>query len=111
MEPDVLKVAHGIIRGPRRAHYGDPRVNFQAIADMWNAYLASKPAGEPLTGYDVAQFMVLLKVARGARGYHRDSAVDTAGYAALTEVLCDDEAYASFVSPDESPLASRGDDD
>lgn len=109
---DVLREAHGIIRGPRRNHYGDPRQNFQAIADMWNAYLRGKGVdGDPITGYDVAQLMVLLKVARGARGYHRDSAVDTAGYAALTEVLCDDDSYEAFIAPDETPIANGGADD
>lgn len=99
---DILKEAHGIIRGPRRHFYGDPRTNFQGIADMWNAYMQGKGIDAGFTGYDVAQLMILLKVARGARGYHRDSAVDTAGYAALAEVLCDDDAYEAFIAPDES---------
>jgi hypothetical protein len=93
--------ASKIIRGPRRMTYGDPKTSFDAIAQTWNAYVERKTDGavpKLLTAYDVAQFMILLKVIRGAAGYHRDSTVDTVGYAILAEVLSDDEAYADFTT-------------
>lgn len=101
--PDVLNEAHEIIRGPRRHFYGDPRSNFANIAAMWNAYVANKKEDwdGKFDAYDVAMMMVLLKCARGGRGYHRDSIVDIAGYAALAEIVCDDASYEEFRKPAE----------
>jgi hypothetical protein len=98
---DVLDEARTLVCGPRRHHYGDPRSNFQNIAAMWNAYMANKPEDwdGQLNAYDVSQLMILLKISRGARGYHRDSVVDTCGYAVLAEVICDDEAYEIYRLP------------
>jgi hypothetical protein len=90
--------ASKIIRGPRRMTYCDPKVSFDTIAQTWNAYLERRGDIGPLTGYDVAQFMILLKVIRGAGGYHRDSSVDTVGYAILAEVVSDEAAYADFTT-------------
>jgi hypothetical protein len=60
--------------------HGKPEDSFRKIAGMWNAYL-----GFPsplLDGSDVANMMILLKVARNAEGhYHEDNWVDIAGYA------------------------------
>jgi hypothetical protein len=110
---DVLTEAHGIIRGPRRHFYGDPKVNFQTIADLWNGFLRARMREEGLhielddflqlvRPEDVAHMMVLLKTARSVREYHRDSVVDTGGYAALVEVLCDAEAYEAFSKKDDA---------
>jgi hypothetical protein len=74
----VLREAEGLINGERQAHYGPPRENFAAIADMWRAYL-----GRPISPADVCNMMALLKIARLRNGAHRDSSVDGAGYLAL----------------------------
>jgi hypothetical protein len=108
---DILSEAHGIIRGERLQHYGPPTRNFRRIADGWSAYLGLDTAVDELvddlnagnlddlrtklegfkthlTVNDVCALMVILKQMRMAdNGYHRDSAVDTCGYAALQEIL------------------------
>jgi len=57
--------------------YGAPEDSFDKIASMWGGYL-----GVEITADDVANMMVLLKVARNAEGeYHEDNWVDIAGYA------------------------------
>ena len=81
---DILSEAYGIIRGERLQHYGPPTESFERIAGMWSAYI-----GVELTPNDVCALMVLLKQGRMRDGYHRDSAVDAAGYSALQEVLAD----------------------
>lgn len=83
-ESDVLTEAHGLIRGDRLRFYGPPTENFERIAGMWSAYL-----GVDVSANDVCCMMIALKIARIRSGgaYHRDSAVDAAGYAALLEVL------------------------
>lgn len=94
-KPTVTEEANGIIRGERAKFYGPPWDNIGAIANGWDAYLKAK-GDKPLTAFDVCNLMVILKCMRGAQGYHRDSVVDTIGYAALMEVLEDPEAREAF---------------
>ena len=82
MTESILEEAQRLIHGDRAKDYGDVTENFTRIADMWGAYLGQS---DMLTPHDVAQMMILVKVARQAGGYHRDSNVDIAGYAALDE--------------------------
>lgn len=90
-KPTVVEEASGIIRGERAKFYGAPWDNIGAIAKSWSAYLKTE-----VSAFDVCNLMILLKVMRGAQGYHRDSVVDTVGYAALAEVLEDPEAREAF---------------
>ena len=80
----ILQEAERLVGGERLKFYGPPHINFKRIADMWSAYLNTEVS--PL---DVCSMMILLKVARIRTGgsYHRDSAVDAAGYARLLEIL------------------------
>lgn len=87
-----------MICGPRMEHYGPPQNNLNDIADAWTPYVTrALDAKEKLDGTDVAAMMVILKVIRQARGYHRDSTVDICGYAGLMEALNDKHAYRAFV--------------
>ncbi len=86
-ERDVLTEAIDLLYGEREKHYGPPVGNLERIAAFWSAYLDAQ-----ITPHDVGVMMILLKQARQRRGYHRDSAVDTAGYARLLEVLADADA-------------------
>lgn len=83
----ILEEANELIHGERLKHYGHPKVNFKRIADAWSAY-----KGIEITEIDVAIMMILLKGMRMTEGYHRDSAMDICGYAALISVLADDDA-------------------
>jgi hypothetical protein len=57
--------------------HGEPEDSFDRIAVMWEAYLDTT-----VSAADVANLMVLLKVARNAEGhYHEDNYTDIAGYA------------------------------
>ena len=89
------------IRGPRESDYGNKLANFTQIALLWNGYLARKllPTGQ-LTATDVAQLMVLMKVARLAhKPEHHDSRVDVIGY-----MLCDQDLRAQLNAPEEKML-------
>jgi len=85
---DILSEAYKLIRGERLQHYGPPIKNFERIAKGWTAYLGDRLKVD-LTVNDVCAMMVILKQMRMAEGYHRDSATDTAGYAALQEILAE----------------------
>lgn len=73
----LLADAGAAVLGGREEAYGSAEDSFSRIASFWGAYLAVDIAPR-----DVANMMVLLKVARNARGGHRDNWVDIAGYAA-----------------------------
>lgn len=81
----VLHEAERIIYGDREQTYGHPSKNLWTIAKFWGEYL-----GTTLTAKDVCVMMMLLKIARLRNNQnHRDSIVDTIGYAALME-RCDE---------------------
>lgn len=67
--------------------HGKPEDSFDRIGAMWEAYLDTK-----VSATDVANMMVLLKVARNAEGhYHEDNYTDIAGYAENGARLHDNE--------------------
>lgn len=68
----------------RPEQHGDPEDSFRVIANFWSEYIgATKEEGrQHVTPSDVANMMILLKVARSAGGhYDEDNPVDIAGYA------------------------------
>lgn len=76
---DILNIAGDIIAGNRKECYGEAENSFNTIAKMWSAYLNYN-----VTSEDVANMMILLKVARNASGkYKTDNWIDICGYAAL----------------------------
>jgi uncharacterized protein YehS (DUF1456 family) len=81
----VLSEANRIIYGDREKTYGHPAKNLTTTANFWGEYLGTK-----ITAKDVCVMMMLLKIARLRNDInHRDSVVDTCGYAALIE-RCDE---------------------
>ena len=76
---DILDKAKTIINGERRGTYGEAEDSFSIIAQMWTAYL-----GKEIKSEDVANMMILMKVARNSSGvYKDDNWIDICGYAAL----------------------------
>jgi len=78
---NILDEANSIIYGDREKTYGNPAKNLNNIANFWSVYLDVE-----ISAQDVAQMMVLLKLARLINTpNHRDSLVDAVGYLALVE--------------------------
>lgn len=76
---EILDAAKEIITKDRHDTHGEAEDSFAQIAGAWSWYLS-----RPVTAFDVAQMMVLFKVARMKHNpLHQDSAVDACGYAAL----------------------------
>jgi hypothetical protein len=91
---DILQEASELINGERAKTYGPVTENFQRIADLFVAYIGVDDVPLTLDSYDVANLMILVKLARIKNaGYHRDSYADIAGYAALAEKVHDEETY------------------
>lgn len=85
---DLLKFSTATLTQRGESH-GDILTDFQLTADLWSSYLGStvKPT-------DVAQMMVLLKIARTvAGGLNMDDYVDQSGYSAIAGSLADLEEH------------------
>ena len=75
----ILDEAKVIINGERRDQYGNPEDSFRMIDAFWSFYL-----GQSISAQQVAEMMILLKLARQKTGEgKRDNFVDMCGYAAL----------------------------
>jgi hypothetical protein len=75
----ILDEAKKIINGERQGTYGKAEDNFKVIAGFWSTYL-----GKEVSPVDVANMMILMKVARNSSGvYKDDNWIDICGYAAL----------------------------
>lgn len=88
--PSVMQEAQKLIHGDRERDYAPPAKSFFAIANYWTTYLESRgfiANNQPgLTSTDVANMMILLKIARTMGGtYKRDTYVDICGYAGCAE--------------------------
>lgn len=75
---ECLEEAKTIVNGARQENYGSPESNFKDIAYLWTDYL-----NHEILPHDVANMMILMKVARlKNKKDHLDSWIDIAGYAA-----------------------------
>lgn len=76
---EILQEAERLISGDRADDYGDAKQNFLDIAALWSSYL-----DEDITVVDVANMMMLMKIARTKKSPDKaDSWVDICGYSAL----------------------------
>lgn len=83
---DVLEGAIEKVCGDGHEDYGEALINHTRIANFWNVWISGRKwAGQPLTAYDAAMMMGLVKVARCMHRPKLDSHMDIAGYAAVAE--------------------------
>lgn len=76
---EILETAKSIINGEREGTYGKAEDSFKTIAALWSGYLNTN-----ISSVDVANLMILMKVARNSTGvYKEDNWIDICGYAAL----------------------------
>ena len=82
---EILEQAKKLVSGDRHNKHGDKIVNHENIARLWSGYLQNKTQLKiNLLPEDVANLMILLKVARSQAGQHNiDDYVDTCGYASI----------------------------
>jgi len=83
----ILEEAAEHVEGRRQQDYGSPAENFERVAQLWTAYLEGRGLidlgrTDGITPTDYALMQALVKIARLEHGYHHDSVVDLAGYAA-----------------------------
>ena len=82
---EILEQAKKLVSGDRHKKHGDKIVNHENIARLWSGYLQNKTQLKiNLLPEDVANLMILLKVARSQAGEHNvDDFIDTCGYASI----------------------------
>ncbi len=92
---EILTGVAAIVGGARNTTHGEKERSFSVIAGLWNAYLTGKRIPSQITARDVAQMMVLLKIARSIQGEpHPDHFMDEAGYSAIAGEIADTERGA-----------------
>ena len=89
---EILQDAEACVCSDRNLSYGEPEDNFAVIAELWTGYLNGLLHAEgsiSLCSEEVADMMILFKVARNATAVRRkrDTYVDIAGYAACAGSL------------------------
>ena len=83
LRSDILDEAKELITGDRQKAYGSAYENFKKIAHLWSEYLDTG-----ISVQDVANLMILLKVARSTGPEQKDdNYIDICGYAALAGEL------------------------
>ncbi len=82
---EILDKAKKLVSGDRHQKHGDKVANHENIARLWTSYLQNKTKlNIVVLPEDVANLMILLKVARTQAGEHNlDDYVDTCGYASI----------------------------
>ena len=92
---ETLEAAKQIVCADREEQYGAPEDNFGVIGELWGAYIQAACVGNDtdvwVRAEDVANMMILLKVARAATAIEpkMDNWVDIAGYAACAAELAE----------------------
>ncbi len=79
---EILDTAKRTVCHDRNNQYGEPEDNFSNIANFWSVYLAARNSSRPLGPEDVANMMILCKIARNIAWPKADNWIDIAGYAA-----------------------------
>lgn len=88
----LLEEAADLIDGDRNHTYGSPTENFKNIAEMWNVRFKHMLAdSKKFSASDVADAMIIVKVARGIAQKTHDTYADIAGYAGCGEEIRQDE--------------------
>ena len=88
VKSELLADAESLVTGPRANAYGSSAINHLRIADLWNVWIANRAVPGPISAYDAAMMMALVKFARCQHRPATDSHIDIAGYAAVAEDIC-----------------------
>jgi hypothetical protein len=86
-EESILEEALRITRGDRQDDYGHPFDEHGVIADFWTTHLGFK-----VTAEQVAECMILMKMARNRHRRKRDNHTDMAGYADCLHRIVEERA-------------------
>ena len=106
---EILDKAKKLVSGDRHQKHGDKVVNHENIARLWSSYLQNKTQlNINLMPEDVANLMILLKVARSQAGEHNiDDFVDTCGYASIAGEISEKRTQISSTLGENNAKTNR----
>jgi hypothetical protein len=99
-QESILQEADRIAGHSRSRDYGHPQANFRRIANLWEAYFASRPELAQteliISEEDVGHMLILMKVARNQNRPKRDNLVDIAGYSKCLAMIAgmEDDSFS-----------------
>ena len=102
VKSELLANAESLVTGPRANDYGPSAINHLRIADLWNVWLGNRAVPGPISAYDAAMMMALVKFARCQHLPATDSHTDIAGYAAVAE-----DIYQTLIEMEEEANARK----
>ena len=102
VKSELLADAESLVTGPRANAYGPSAINHLRIADLWNVWIANRAVPGPISAYDAAMMMALVKFARCQHQPATDSHTDIAGYAAVAE-----DIYQTLIQMEEEANAGE----
>lgn len=107
---NICRMAADLVSGDRARQHGDKGENFAKTARLWQAYLDTRRDPKaPLSAVDVANLMVMHKLARTQSGsFNPDDFVDIAGYAGCGgEIAAEENKEPRFWVVDGDPDGLR----
>ena len=106
---EILDKAKKLVSGDRHQKHGDKVLNHANIARLWSSYLQNKTQlNINLMPEDVANLMILLKVARSQAGKHNiDDYVDTCGYASIAGEIAEKRTQISSTLGENNAKTNR----
>ena len=102
VKSELLANAESLVTGSRANAYGSSAINHLRIADLWNVWIANRAVPGPISAYDAAMMMALVKFARCQHLPATDSHTDIAGYAAVAE-----DIYQTLIQMEEEANAGE----
>jgi hypothetical protein len=96
IQSDLLKEVADVVSGARNRNYGPPKINLdERTAGLWNTYMGMRlPWDRELSGVDVCNMMILLKMARIMEDATvKDNYADIAGYAAAAWEIVEEDRF------------------
>lgn len=85
---DILEEARSLVDGDRNDAYGDPKLKYRQIADVWSVLLKSR-----ITPEQVVLALCAVKMVRASNRdtFNRDDLVDLCGYALILSRMTETE--------------------
>jgi len=94
---EILDKTKKLVSNDREQKHGDKVINHENISRLWTSYLQNKTKlNIVILPEDVANLMVLLKIARTQAGEHNtDDYIDACGYSAIAGEISNKRKHIS----------------
>jgi hypothetical protein len=84
---EILLEAHALVNGDRGNEYGHPADDYAKVRDIFAALTGIDLSVEQAVLFPLAMKLARIRTNMEARGFHRDSVIDGAGYLACLSMI------------------------